>query len=251
MGTRRASDYGMEMARSLARGLAAAHVTVACGLQDGIAVAALAGAAELDGAVVCAMPAGVDVIAPARRRSLRERVTRRGCALSELPCGAPARRWAEVACVRASVGLAQLTVLVEAEDNARELAPARLARALGRIVAAVPGRVTSPLSAGTNALLAEGAHVLRGPADALELLPAAAVKPRTARRPPPRRLEPRLQRTLARVRAGIDTPDRLRSDDQDVGQVLCALSELELMGLLARGDGGRYVPREPRAGELG
>src|SRR5207244_10427097 len=91
-GSVRASDYGMEMARSLARGLAAAHVTVACGLQDGIAVAALAGAAELDGAVVCAMPAGVDVIAPARRRSLRERVTRRGCALSELPCGAPARR---------------------------------------------------------------------------------------------------------------------------------------------------------------
>ena len=246
-GSVRASDYGMETARSLARGLAAAGVTVACGLEDGIAVAALAGALEADGAVVCAMPGGVDVIAPARRRSLYQRLTRRGCAAAELPCGTPARRWGQAASQRAIVGLAQLTVLVEAQDNPRELAPARLASTLGRAVAAVPGRVTSPLSAGTNALLAQGAHLLRGPADALELLPAGGPYGSSrAGRPAARRLEPRLQRILDRVRAGADSPDRLRHEAGDVGELLCALTELELMGLLARGDGGRYVPLDPQ-----
>src|SRR5207244_1066091 len=125
-------DYGMETARTLARGLAAAGVTLTCGLEDGIAVAALAGAVEVDGAVVCAMPGGVDVVAPARRRSQREQLTRQGCAVAELPCGSPARRWGQVASQRTVVGLAQLTVVVEAEDSPRELAPARLATALGR-----------------------------------------------------------------------------------------------------------------------
>jgi DNA processing protein len=244
VGSRRASDYGMETARSLARGLAAAGVTLACELEDGIAVAALAGAVQADGAAVCAMPGGVDIVAPAKRRSLYERLTRRGCAVSELPCGSPARRWGHVASQRVIVGLAELTVLVEAEDSPRELAPARLARALGRGVAAIPGRVTSPLSAGTNALLAQGASLLRGPADALELLLAGGADARRAKHNTARRLEPRLQRMLDHVRGGLDTPDRLRRDGEDVGGVLCALSELELMGLLARGDGGRYVPRD-------
>jgi len=176
---------------------------------------------------------------------LCERLTRSGCAVSELPCGSPARRWGHVASQRVIVGLAQLTVLVEAADGARALAPARLASELGRDVAAVPGRVTSPLSAGTNALLREGAIVVRGASDALDLLsPGGAGSPPTSSHAE-RGLEPRLQRLLDRVRAGEDTPDRLRSKAGDAGELLCALSELELMGLLARGDGGRYVPRDP------
>jgi DNA processing protein len=111
-------------------------------------------------------------------------------------------------------------------------------------VAAVPGRVTSPQSAGTNLLLARGAVLVRGPADALELVRPGTIATGPAERHAPRELEPRLQRMLDRVRSGADTPDRLRGDGEDVGAVLCALSELELSGLLARGDGGRYIPQE-------
>jgi DNA processing protein len=242
VGSQRASDYGVQIARSLGRELAAAGVTVACGLVDGIAAAALAGAVDAGGAAICALPGGVDVLPQARTRPLHARLTRRGCAVSELPCGSPPRRWGQLASQRVIAGLAQLTVLVEAEDSARELAPAWLASALGRAVAAVPGRVTSPLAAGPNALLANGATVVRGAADVLELLFGADDGERPRRRPAPREIEPRLRRVLALVSAGSDTPDRLRLRGQDVGEVLCALSELELMGLLARGDGGRYVP---------
>ncbi len=243
IGSARATDYGMEMAKSLARGLAASGVTVVGGLSDGIAVAAHAGALEAAGATVAIMPGGLDVACPAKRRSLYERVRRHGCAVAELPCGSPPRHWGQVAGERILARLAQLTVVVEARDTPRELAAARIAQALGSVVAAVPGRVTSPGSGGPHALLTDGAHLVRGPADALELLcdPHAPTVQPTA---PHAEIEPRLRTTLDRVGAGSDTPEKLTNDGQDAGEVLLALSELELMGLLARGDGGRYVPRD-------
>jgi DNA processing protein len=289
VGSRRATDYGMEMAKSLARGLAASGVTVVSGLDDGIAVAAHAGALEVDRGSVAVMAGGLDVACPARRRTLYARLTTVGCAVAELPCGSPVRRWCYTARAQTLARLATLTIVVEADEDPGELLSAQLAHALGRTVAAVPGRVTSPVSRGTHALLMAGAQLVRGPEDALELLyasetsaPAQAAQPKipeqqemsirredTARQEVPTqpnvrarpqvttqptqgKLEPRLKTMLEQVGAGRDTPDKL-SGEHDAGEVLMALSELELLGLLARGDGGRYVPRDALAvrGEVG
>jgi DNA processing protein len=243
IGSRRASDYGVEMAKSLARGLAASGVTVISGLRDGIAVAAQAGALEGAGAGIVVLPGGLGAACPASRRSLYERVRRGGCAVSELPGDTRPRRWGEAASERIVARLAALTVVVEAHDGSRELNGARIARGLGRTVAAVPGRVTSPASAGAHALLIEGASLVRGPADALELLCGPGAPCAGGPAGAPTELEPRLQETLERVGAGRDTAEKLTRDGGDVSELLLALTELELMGLLARGDGGRYVPR--------
>jgi DNA processing protein len=243
IGSSRASDYGMEMAKGIARGLAASGVTITSGFSDGIAIAALAGALEARGATVTVMPGGLDAACPARRRSLYERTWRAGCAVAELPCGYGSRRFAQAGGERILVRLAQLIVVVEAEDSVRELFAARVAQALGRTVAAVPGRVTSRASSGPHALLAGGARLVRGPADALELL--CGVHPRTAPGAARARvaLQPWLQGILDAVGVGRDTPDKLTRAGGHPADTLLALSELELMGLLARGDGGRYVPR--------
>jgi DNA processing protein len=243
VGSRRATDYGMEMARSLARGLAASGVNVATSLSDGIAVAAQAGALEVDGKTLMVMDGGLDVPCAARRRELYERVRKEGCAVAELPCGFGARNnsWCHTARERVVVGMAELTIVVEADEGPIELLGARIAKSLGRVVAAVPGRVTSPVSRGTHALLLGGAALIRGPGDALELLGRASV-------PQAAELEPRLLATLEQVGAGRDTPAKLTAGSADAGEVLLALSELEVMGLLGRGDGGRYVPRESLAG---
>jgi DNA processing protein len=261
VGSRRATDYGMEMARSLARGLATSGVTVTGGLSDGIAVAAQAGALEVDGKTLTVMDGGLDVACPARRRVLYERVRSAGCAVAELPCGCDSRRWSKIARERIVVGMAELTIVVEADEGPSELVGARIAKALGHTVAAVPGRVTSPVSRGTHALLREGAALVRGPGDALELLGRGNL-PRSMNRAPRRidgtprqlsgtsqvpKLEPRLRATLEQVGAGRDTPAKLTAESADAGEVLLALSELELMGLLTRGDGGRYVPRDSLA----
>jgi DNA processing protein len=260
VGSRRATDYGMELARSLARGLAASGVTVAGSLSDGIAVAALAGAVEVDGKTLTVLDGGLDVGCPARRRALYRRLRKAGCAVAELPCGCGARQWCHTAREQTLAGLAELTIVVEADEDPGDLVGARVAKALGRTVAAVPGRVTSPASRGTHRLLMEGATLVRGPGDALELLyegsplykgdpprrPGGAPKHTTI--PKPAELEPRLKETLEQVGAGRDTPAKLTAGSRDTGEALLALSELELMGLLTRGDGGRYVPRESLAG---
>ena len=257
VGTRRATDYGMEMARSLARGLAASGVTVVGALADGIAVAALQGSLEADGGTLAVLDGGLDVACPARHRALWRRLLKTGCAVTELPCGCGPRNWCQTARERTVVGLAQLTIVVEADENPGELLGARVAQPLGRTVAAVPGRVTSPVSRGTHALLMGGAALVRGPADALELLyrgDAARDVTATPRRsgrpglPLVAELEPRLKETLEQVGAGRDTPVKLTAGCADAGETLLALGELELMGLLTRGDGGRYVPRESLAG---
>lgn len=265
VGSRRATDYGMEMARSLARGLAASGVSVAASLSDGIAVAAQAGALEVDGKTLTVMESGLSVSCAARRRALYERLREKSCVVAELPCDFEARRssWCFTARERVVVGVAQLTIVVEADESPLELLGAQIAKRLGRGVAAVPGRVTSPVSRGTHALLKNGAALIRGPADVLELLGRGSVLPRRNGAPRetqarPRRstigasqaqeLEPRLLATLEQVGAGRDTPAKLTADSADAGEVLLALSELEVMGLLGRGDGGRYVPRESLVG---
>jgi DNA processing protein len=257
VGSRRATDYGMEMASSLARGLAASGVTVVASMADGIALAAHAGALEVDGKTLTAMESGLDVPCPARRRALYLRVRKEGCAVAELPCSFAARRnsWCHTARERVVVGMAELTIVVEADENPIELLGARIAKSLGRGVAAVPGRVTSPVSRGTHALLMAGVPLVRGPEDVLELLyrgnPLRGQDSKTSRiygTPKPTELEPRLKETLELVGIGKDTPTKLTADSVDAGETLLALSELELMGLLTRGDGGRYVQRESLAG---
>jgi DNA processing protein len=242
VGSRKATDYGIEMARSLARGLAASGVSVASSLADGIAVAAQAGALEVNGKTLVVREGGLDMPCTVRRRELYKRVQKDGCTVAELPCdfGARANSWCHTARDRIVVGMAELTIVVEADGGPIDLLGARIAKALGRGVAAVPGRVTSPVSRGTHALLREGATLIGRPADALELLGSQGP-------PPAPELEPRLRTTLEQVGAGRDTPAKLTAGCADAGEVLLALSELEVMGLLTRGDGGRYVPRESLA----
>jgi DNA processing protein len=249
VGSERASDYGMEMARGLARGLAVSGVTVVSAFANGIAAAAHAGALEIDdGPTVTAMAGGVDVVQPAGRRGLYERVVASGCAIAQAPCGMAQGRWGAIARAHTVAALAAVTIVVEADDNPWDLRIARGAQALGRTVAALPGRVTSPVSRGTNALLAEGAPLVRSAADALDLLHGLDVS-RLDASSLPSGLRGDLRATLERVGAGEDTPGKLTGPGDDPGEILLALAELELMGLLGRGDGGRYVPRQSLIGE--
>ena len=109
----------MEMAGSLARGLAASGVTVASSLSDGIAVAAQAGALEVDGRTLTVMDGGLDVACPRAGASCTSACAGNGCAVAELPCGFGARRnsWCHTARERIVAGLAELTIVVEADEG--------------------------------------------------------------------------------------------------------------------------------------
>jgi DNA processing protein len=250
LGARRASDHGMEVARGFARGLAASGVTVAATLADGIAAGAHAGVAEVGGGAIAVLADGPGAGVPVGRRALRSRASEVGCAVSELPGGRRARRFGVLAAERTVAALGSVLVLVESGDDDAVLELARLARARGRALAAVPGRVTSPLAAGPHALIREGATLAAGPEDVLELLPAARAGARGRREEPAPALDPQLAALRDRVAAGADTADRLCGSGADVEEVLLGLTRLELMGLLVRGAGGRYVVRSGVAGAL-
>jgi DNA processing protein len=243
VGTRRASDYGLEVARSLSRDLACADLPVLSGFAEGIPCAAHAGALEAGGVTVSVMPGGTDICVPASRRSLYEDIIEQGCAISELPCGTPARRWCYSARNRVIAGLARVVVVVEAEDRPGELMLAEFARAIGRTVMAVPGRVTSGASRGTHSLIATGAALARSAHDVLDVAYGAGARricarPATAAQP----ISDEQARILTLVGAGADTLDRLTAKGIRVQEGLTALTELELSGHVIRGDGGRYLP---------
>jgi DNA processing protein len=269
VGSRRCTDYGLGVAHCLARELAAAGVSLLSELSPGIGQSAQAGAFEDKGAIIAAMSGGLDKCPQACWSHYRQ-IPRQGCLIAELPRGAPSRRWSELARTRTLALLADLVIVVEAQSGTRELACAQLADALGRKLAAVPGRVTSPASEGTNQLLFEGVDVVRSAEDALDLLYEvkprplrdSAIRPRYAERAPtfgprPSRartpmagaralgsasLERRLRDVLRQIGEGKDTIAKLEDDRTGRGAPLLELAELELRGLVICGDGGRYVP---------
>ena len=259
VGARRGTSYGLEVARTLGRGLAAAGIPVVSGMAIGVDSAAHIGALEHTasgsgppesaaprprapyGAAPVAVLAGAAERAyPASRRRLHARLIEHGCVVSELPPGFTAFRWCFVARNRLIAGLADLTVVVEATERSGSLTTADFAEQLGRPVGAVPGPVTSRFSSGTNGLLAAGAGVVRDTRDVLdELLGPAA--PRVEDLPPAVPIEPRLRRLLDAIERGHGSLAELTSDPEATRQVLEDLTDLELRGLVRREFGGRYV----------
>lgn len=168
VGARRATSYGREVARSLARDLAAAGITVVSGMAFGIDACAHRGALET-GRTVAVLGCAADVAYPASHRSLWRRVQENGIVLSELPPGTGAWRWSFPARNRIMAAMAGMTVVVEAAERSGSLLTAEIAGNLGREVGAVPGPVNSRVSAGTNDLLADGASLIRNADDVLNV----------------------------------------------------------------------------------
>jgi DNA processing protein len=257
VGSRRATPYGLEVSTTLGRVLTTAGVPVISGMALGIDSAAHLGAREglraLDGlppaaadgpvgrgAPVAVLAGGAETPYPARMRHLHRRLIEHGAVVSEMPPGFGGHRWCFPARNRIIAALSTLTVVVEAATRSGSLITADLATDLGRTVAAVPGPVTSRASAGANELLHAGAAVIRDARDALDLLFGADAPPLPDSNPLPP-LDAAQRRLLEQVERGHGTVAELASTMEEAQQASRTLSELELLGLVRREFGGRYV----------
>jgi len=253
VGARKASDYGLDVARALGRGLSAAGVTVVSGLAYGIDARAHAGALAGGGATLGVLAGGADVPYPARQLALYRRVAGSAGIVSEMPTGFRAFRWCFLARNRIVAGLARAVIVVEASASSGSLLTARLARELGRPVGAVPGRVTSSAAAGPLALLRRGAHLVTGAQDVLDLVASDGWSPPPSSPPPTGRrnpgpdppLPPALRRLLDHVSNGRDTPELLVAAGHPPSDVGAGLGELELGGYVRRTLDGRYSVAPP------
>jgi DNA processing protein len=236
VGARQASSYGLDVARALGRGLSAARVCVVSGLALGIDSAAHAGALEGPGRTVGVLAASAHVPYPARGRQLHASVAARGAVISEMPPGASAYRWCFIARNRIIAALGAATVVVQATQRSGSLTTADFAAELGRAVGAVPGSVTSRLSAGTHALIQAGAPLIGSAADALELL-GRPFEVHCGR--PPDLPEP-LGKLLDAIEDGFGALGQLAQTPEQAREALAGLGELERLGLVRRGFAGRW-----------
>ena len=239
VGSRRASSYGLRVAERLARDLASAGVTVVSGMAWGIDSAAHRGALAAGGTTVAVLAGGADVPYPPSARGLYREVVAAGAAVSERAPGVRPERWSFPERNRIMAALAKLVIVVEAAEPSGSLVTARFAiDGLGRDLGAVPGQVGVRTAAGTNALIADGAPVIRGADDALDLL--AGVGTRAIRRPGPS-LDRELGVALELVEAGATSPDALAAAGVDPPRAAIAFARLELLGYVRADEAGRYT----------
>ena len=233
VGARSCSRYGAQVARELARELAAAGVVVVSGLARGIDGEAHRGALAAEGLTVAVLGCGIDRDYPRAHAQLAGRIVQSGLVVSEYPPGVEPAPWRFPARNRIVAGLARATVVVEARERSGALITADFALELGRDVFAVPGEITSGLSSGTNDLIRQGATPLLAAADVLEAL---GLEPAPATPPPS--LSPEAAAVLAVLADGAATLDELsRAAALGSPEVAVALTELELAGLVSGGDG--------------
>jgi DNA processing protein len=176
VGARRATSYGREISRQLGNELATAGLIVISGLAFGVDGCAHRGALDADGRTIAVLGCGPDNAYPAAHRSLWRRISEVGLVISEFPPGAQPWKWTFPARNRIMAALAGMTVVVEAAARSGSLITADLAADLGRDLGAVPGPVTSRASAGPNALIADGARLIRGAGDVLDAIAAPGLK---------------------------------------------------------------------------
>jgi len=240
VGTRSPSAYGSEVAYAFGRGLGAAGLTVVSGLALGIDAAAHHGCVEAGGPPLAVLAGGPDLPYPRRHRRLYERIRSSGAILSELPPGRKAFRWSFPARNRIMAGLAAMTLVIEAAEPSGSLITAEFARDLGRLVGAVPGRVTSRVAAGSNRLLQDGAAVVSSPEDVLDQLYGVGSGPRPAAREPD---DWPLRAVLAAVEDCADPAQIAGRAGLGAAEARSALGQLESQGYIARDALGGYQRR--------
>jgi DNA processing protein len=211
-------------------------VVVVSGLARGIDGEAHRGALDGAGVTVAVLGCGVDRDYPSAHRELAARIVAAGgLVVSEYEPGVEPAPWRFPARNRVIAGLCRATVVVEARERSGALITADFALEDGREVMAVPGEITSALSAGTNALLRHGATPVTAVGDVLEALGLEAPPPAEATA-----LGPGAEAVLGAVRAGSATPDEVtRATGLPPGEVAAALVELELARRVSC-DGGVY-----------
>jgi DNA processing protein len=156
VGARSATAYGEYVAAEFGHGLADAGVTVVSGAAYGIDGAAHRGALTADGPTVAVLGCGVDIPYPAGHSALLDRIADAGGVISEYPPGTPPARHRFLVRNRLIAALGTGTVVVEAGRRSGARNTAATAVALGRLVMAVPGPISSGMSAGCHDLLRSG-----------------------------------------------------------------------------------------------
>lgn len=249
VGARNATAGGAENAQAFARHLAAHGWCVVSGLALGIDAAAHQGALDAGprgAGTVAVLGTGIDRVYPAANRELAHRIAASGALISEFPLGVGAQAHHFPRRNRLVAGLARGVLVVEAARQSGSLITARLAAESGREVFAIPGSIHSPLARGCHQLIRQGAKLVETAQDITDELgvpvPPAEQDAALQLSDTPRiALAPHLAALLDALGYDPVHPDALAErTGLPMHHLQAQLTELELAGLIARGDGGVF-----------
>lgn len=260
VGTRKVSDYGKKAAYSLAYRLSKSGMTVVSGGAVGSDYYAHLGALKAGGKTALVMGCGIECGYLPQNEPLRRHVAENGCIISEHPPKAGLTKFSFPIRNRIMSALALGTVVVEAGRKSGALITANHALEQGRDVFVIPGSPTAEQYVGSNALLRDGAKPLLDVSDILnEYIPRFPDKidiekayersQKTAKKTVEKQIHKKLSNeTLSKeakiVYNHLDKhkfyPDEIGGTDLGSSEILSALTELELEGLIRALPGGRY-----------
>ena len=228
VGSRRMSTYGCQVTTSFARQLAEQGITIVSGLAVGVDAQAHRAALEAGGACFAVLPSPLDNILPAGNRRLAARIVEAGGALiSQYPPGHTVHKGNFVARNELVAALSDVLLITEAAADSGSLHTAAFAADMQAEVQAVPGNITSPLSAGTNHLIRAGkAGAAANVSDVLHALGIANTS-----RTLPIGATPAEQQLLTMLEQGIhDGEALLQASGQSVSAFNQTLTMLEITG---------------------
>jgi DNA processing protein len=250
VGSRKATRYGLEAARKIARDLAHNGMGVVSGMARGIDGSAHQGALDAAGYTVAVLGSGLLQVYPREHEGLYERIAASGAVISELPLNAPPEGRHFPARNRIISGMAVGVVVVEAAERSGSLITARLAAEQNREVFALPGSVRSRQSQGTHGLIRQGAKLIESAADVLaEFFPDGIVPPKASKFGcsasdgdiSPVDLTPAEADLLSRLEPYPQHIDALAADmKMPSGQLAALLLQLELKGLVRQLPGSQF-----------
>lgn len=250
VGSRSCTIYGTEQTRRFASTLGSAGFTIVSGGARGIDAAAHHAALDQGAPTIVVQGCGLAHTYPSEHADLYGRVAASaGAVISELPCRTPPSAENFPARNRIISGLALAVLVIEAGHRSGALITARHAvEDHNRDVFAIPGRIDSTASAGSNALLRDGAHLVTDPSQIIETLerssstrtpaPRSAVSspqnhsaPKTEPLPP---LEPDAQRLLDALDEPKTADQLAESLDMTPAQIRAKATMLEIQGRITR-----------------
>ena len=245
VGTRHATQYGLQQAERLAEGLARAGLTIVSGLARGVDGAAHRAALRAGGRTLAVLGSGLLNIYPPEHGELSRQVIESGALLSEAPPRSRPVAGAFPQRNRIVTGMTMGVIVVEAALRSGALISAEHAMEQGREVFAVPGRVDSRTSHGCHRLLREGAKLVENVDDVLEELgPLVASVPsqdgREVRHPAELQLNDQEQAVLDAVQQAPTSIDEVvSSSGLPIHRVLSTVSVLEMRRLIRRVSGNQ------------
>ena len=168
VGSRKATYYGLKVAREFASTFASTGIGVVSGMASGIDTASHQGALQTKGKTIAVLGCGLNHIYPKENTRLFETIGQEGLLVSEFPMDVAPLSYNFPRRNRIISGLAMATVIVEAAVRSGALITVDYALAQNKDVFVVPGNIDSIYSAGTNLLIKEGAKLALSAQDVLE-----------------------------------------------------------------------------------